>query len=121
MSYSGFSLPWGAFASFKNRYARATKILQELYELSDNEAFSRVRSDRKRFEKFKFLSKCLFAELFSMKSEKIKNKGFLLGLMLEHSAYWEKMSLQTCPKLDKILDGYLTNVKVSRAAREAHS
>jgi len=97
-----YSLPFEAYRAFRKRYARATDILCETFEIPENRCFQYVSENSERWQKFKFLSKCLFIMLYSLPSDTIRASERLKGLIRAKARLWDQKHLKTCPSLKVI-------------------
>lgn len=52
-------LPFEAFKAFTDSYTRATEILRKVYNLSEREAFQRVRTSSRSWQNFKTCAKLI--------------------------------------------------------------
>jgi hypothetical protein len=107
----GVPTPWEAFESFRKRYTRATDILWNSWDLSKDQVFTRVRGDRRKFEKMKFLVKCLFVWLYWATTPQMNDREIVKRLVYRLAAAWDLQKLVSCPKLELIHRKYLTFVK----------
>lgn len=121
MSLPKNPVPFEAFGAFCRRYERATSFIQETYGLSRIQTFERVRRDRRAFEKFKFLSKCLFLRLFAAPTETMNQRVWRVDVIEHAGALWERRRFNTCPKMKWIHDNYLTDVKANPCSFEIFS
>lgn len=106
------SVPFEGYKQFRNRYARATEKIMEVYGLTDSECFRRISKSSENWQKFKFLSKILFILLYSKSTAGLRNLNQLSAQIMAYSRRWDSLRMKTCPTLKALHMRFLPEFKL---------
>jgi hypothetical protein len=106
-----FLLPWKAWNGFYYRYARATDCVAGLYNMTSLQLFLKVRYDRIRFERLKFIVKIMqIATLYDRNLFSLfPSSGCSLADWARST--FDRCGYHSCPDMARIYALYLTDVK----------